>query len=222
MRCSGRALSAGAGECDVLRSGGDPAPGTGPDGGQQPGREPRSLRPPRRLCDRFPRQATIPRLRIRNPFQGGHGRSAPGCLRPRRHRRGAPRPRAPVLVFLLLQRLQQSARGRLGDDPVALRRRHRRGGVAARAGGGRLRPAQRRARRRTGMRRSWRRRDPAAGLRLARVTRLLLWPRPLARLGAGRLRAGLRHHQWRAGAHRPRGAPHPRCRRRTRTTRFPG
>ena len=45
-------------------------------------------------------------------------------LRPRRRRAGASRrSRAPVLVLLRLQRLQQHARGRLGDDPAQLRRR---------------------------------------------------------------------------------------------------
>ena len=48
-------------------------------------------------------------------------------LRPRRDRpRLSRQARAPVLVLLPVQRLQQHARGRLGDDPARLRRRRRR------------------------------------------------------------------------------------------------
>ena len=44
-------------------------------------------------------------------------------VRPRRHRSRLPRQaRAPVLVLLPVQRFQQHARGRLGDDPARLRR----------------------------------------------------------------------------------------------------
>ena len=42
--------------------------------------------------------------------------------------------RAPVLVLLRLQRLEQPARGRLGDDPARLRRRRRARGARRRAG----------------------------------------------------------------------------------------
>ena len=54
------------------------------------------------------------------------GKHADG-LRARRDRAGLPgQARAPVLVLLRLQRLQQHARGRLGDDPARLRRGRRR------------------------------------------------------------------------------------------------
>ena len=53
--------------------------------------------------------------------------SAPTRLRARRDGPGAPREaRASVLVLLRLQRLEQPARGRLGDDPARLRRVHAR------------------------------------------------------------------------------------------------
>ena len=53
--------------------------------------------------------------------------SSPDRLRPRRDRSGPSREaRASVLVLLRLQRLQQPARGRLGDDPARLRRAGRR------------------------------------------------------------------------------------------------
>ena len=56
------------------------------------------------------------RLRPRRP---------PDDLRARRDRAGVPgQAGAPVLVLLRLQRLEQQARGRLGDDPARLRRGH--------------------------------------------------------------------------------------------------
>ena len=55
-------------------------------------------------------------------------------VRARRDRRGASREaRAAVLVLLRLQRLQQPARGRLGDDPAQLRRGDARAGADAAA-----------------------------------------------------------------------------------------
>ena len=49
---------------------------------------------------------------------------------------------APVLVLLPLQRLQQHARRRLGDDPARLRRERRRRGARSRSGGGWLQRAR--------------------------------------------------------------------------------
>ena len=80
-------------------------------------------------------------------------RSGPSAWRPahgvRAGRDGARRPRearAPVLVLLRLQRLEQHPRGRLGDDPARLRRRDAPSGRSPAAGRGGLQPAlQRRA-----------------------------------------------------------------------------
>ena len=64
-------------------------------------------------------------------------------VRARRDRPGAPgRARAPVLVLLRLQRLEQPARRRLGDDPARLRRPDGRGRAADVAGRGRVQPAR--------------------------------------------------------------------------------
>ena len=67
-------------------------------------------------------------------------RQAADGLRARRHRPGDPgQARAAVLVLLRLQRLQQPARGRLGDDPARLRRAATpREALCADAGRGRL------------------------------------------------------------------------------------
>ena len=62
--------------------------------------------------------------------------------------------RAPVLALLPLQRLQQHARGRLGDGPAPLRRRRRGRGARERAGRGRLQLARGRRERRRGTRTS--------------------------------------------------------------------
>ena len=67
----------------------------------------------------------------------------PDGLRACRDRSGACRPaRAAVLALLRLQRLEQPARRRLGDDPARLRRRQRRRGARAAADNGRLQPAR--------------------------------------------------------------------------------
>ena len=94
-----------------------------------------------------------------------HGGNEADRLRPRRQRPRLPRQaRAPVLVLLPLQRLQQHARGRLGDDPARLRRRPtRREALTKRAGRGRLQLARGRRARDLGRREARDRRRHAPG-----------------------------------------------------------
>ena len=64
-------------------------------------------------------------------------------LRARRRRGGVSgKARSPVLVLLPVQRLQQHARGRLGDDPARLRRSRRARGARRPAGRGRIQLAR--------------------------------------------------------------------------------
>ena len=95
-----------------------------------------------------------------------HGGKRAGRLRPRRHGARATREGlAPVLVLLPVQRLQQHARGRLGDDPARLRRERRRRGARPRSRRGRLqRPRGRDALDVGGRQARGRRRDAAGRL----------------------------------------------------------
>ena len=72
----------------------------------------------------------------------------------------SPAARPPVLVLLLLQPVQRPARGRLGDDPARLRRRHGRGGAVLRSRSRSATPSTTAASAPTGRRRSSRRRAP--------------------------------------------------------------
>ena len=180
-----------------------------PDGGA-----PRPLEPGRPRCDRptgrrprsgavrvpprLPGQRPQPRLRLRALGEADHGRDRADGVRARGHGPRLPRQaRAAVLVLLRLQRLQQQARGRLGDGPGRLRRRHCRGGARRGARRGRLQPARGRRALRLGRRRQARarRRHPSGRPPRGRVARELLrrgaLPGPLGRAG-GRLR---RHHR---------------------------
>ena len=93
-------------------------------------------------------------------------------------RRGGPRRAgpalAPVLVLLRVQRLQQQARRRLGDDPARLRRRRRRGGARPGADAGRLQPARERGAGRVGRSQARARRLAARRLPGGRLPRELL------------------------------------------------
>ena len=83
------------------------------------GPRPRALGLPPRL----PRQRAPARLRLPPLAAAPRSRARPHGLRAHRERPRAPgQARAPVLVLLRLQRLEQPARGRLGDDPDRLRR----------------------------------------------------------------------------------------------------
>ena len=79
----------------------------------------RSLRVPPRLSGRSARRRAATTSAGRNGSRGARA----GRLRARGDRARPPgQGRAPVLALLPLQRLQQHARGRLGDDPAELRR----------------------------------------------------------------------------------------------------
>ena len=96
-------------------------------------------RRPLRVPPRLPGQRARSRLRLRALGAPPHGGDEADRLRPRRHRPRLPgQARAPVLVLLPLQRLQQHARGRLGDDPARLRRRRRARGAREGADRGRV------------------------------------------------------------------------------------
>lgn len=74
------------------------------------------------------------RLLLRAGLPGVQRRNARHRLNALRARGRATRTRPPVLVLLLLRRLEQPARGRLGDDPDHLQRGDRRGGARGGAG----------------------------------------------------------------------------------------
>ncbi len=76
-----------------------------------------------RVPPRLPRQCARSGLRLRALGAPAHRGKCPGGVRARRRRPGPPgAARPPVLALLSVQRLQQPARGRLGDDPARLRR----------------------------------------------------------------------------------------------------
>ena len=153
-------------------------------------------RQPLRVPPRLPGQRAQPGLRLRalaGPPR--HGRRDADGLRARRDRpRTSGEARAPVLVLLRLQRLQQHARRRLGDDPARLRRGRRRRGVEHGADRDRLQLA--RGRREGGLGRREaraRRRDAPRRLPSRREPREQVRRRPLPRQLGGR-RGGLRRH----------------------------
>ena len=97
-----------------------------------------------RLPPRLPGRRPPPRLRLPPLARAPRRRADADDVRPRGDRSGPlGEALAPVLVLLRLQRLEQPARRRLGDDPARLRRIDGRGGVAAATCRGRLQPARR-------------------------------------------------------------------------------
>ena len=122
----------------------------------------RSLRVPPRL----PGRPARPGLRLRALGETTHGGKRAGRLRARRDGTRAPgQGLAPVLVLLPVQRLQQHARRRLGDDPARLRRERCRRGARSRSGGGwlqRARGGNALGTGRTTSSRSWTGRDPSS------------------------------------------------------------
>ncbi len=148
-----------------------------------------------RVQPRLPRRRSQPRLRLRAVGAPHHRGHRADRLRPRRAGGRLPRPaRAPVLALLPLQRLEQPARGRLGDDPARLRRRKCRGGARDGAARGRLQPARGRRAGGVGRREARGRRRNAPGrLPGGRVARELLH-RGAAPGALGRARRGLRRH----------------------------
>ena len=98
---------------------------------------------PLRVQPRLSRRRPEPRLRLRALGPARHRGHRADDVRPRGAGAGAPRPPlAPVLALLPLQRLEQPARGRLGDDPARLPGRERRGGPGHGAARDRLQPAR--------------------------------------------------------------------------------
>ena len=144
-------------------------------------------------------------MRLRAVGAAPHGRAEPGRVRPRGDRGQVPgQARAAVLVLLRLQRLEQPARGRLGDDPAHLRRRQRRSGPHADAHGCRLQPAFGRGGHRVGERRHARdrRRHPPGRPSRRGLARELLRRGPLPGKLDDRGRRVRRH---------PRGGPGPQA-----------
>ena len=143
----------------------------------------RSRPRPLRVQPRLPRRCAESRLRLRAlgaARDGGHGADG---VRPRRAGGRPPRSaRAPVLVLLPLQRLEQPARGRLGDDPARLRSGEPGGGARGAAARGRLQPARgRRAGGVGGRQARDRRRDAPGRLPGGRLACELLLRGPLPR-----------------------------------------
>ena len=95
-----------------------------------------------RLPPRLPRGRALPRLRLREVGAQDHWRPPADRLCARHHRcEASGQGGAAVLVLLRLQRLQQQARGRLGDDPARLPGQRRGRRAAHRPHRGRLHPA---------------------------------------------------------------------------------
>ncbi len=142
-----------------------------------------------RVPPRLPRQRSRPRLRLRALGTPDHGGRCPDRLRPRRHRAWrAGKALAPVLVLLRLQRLEQPARGRLGDGPARLRRERPARGARHGARVDRLQLARGRRARGLGRRQARaRRRDASGRLSRGRVAREQVHggalPRELGRAG---------------------------------------
>ena len=159
-----------------------------------------SLARPLPVPPRLPRQRARPGVRLPPLAAAADGRPRARGLRARRHRSRSPgQAGAPVLAVLRLQRLEQPARGRLGDDPARLRRLDPCAGAPAGAGRGRLQPARGRRAGGVGRRqaRARRRHAPgrAPGLRLAReLLRRGALPRAArrSRASAATTRAGRR------------------------------
>ena len=118
-----RALPAGAGR-DGARAARRRAARSGRHGGEDGADRRRSVREGRRVLARLPGRSARCRLQLRGVVRPDRRGQADHGVRA--HRRGAGEARAPVLVLLPVQRLEQQARERLGDDPARLRRRRRR------------------------------------------------------------------------------------------------
>ena len=128
----------------------------------------RRPRRPLPVPPRLPGQRARPGLRLRALGPPDRRGKRADRLRPCGRRSRPPRQaRAPVLAVLRLQRLEQPARGRLGDDPARLRSRGCARGAVAGAGLDRVQPARGRRGRELG-RREARARRRAAPRRLSR------------------------------------------------------
>ena len=135
----------------------------------------------------FPGNPLQAGLHVRGGREGASRRAAFRCVRAYQRRGGRPREARPrVLVLLVLQRLQQQARERLGGHPARLRRRHRRGGARDGAHRGRVRPARGRRAGRVGRREAREGRRPPGRVPGGGVACELLLGPALARPGSER------------------------------------
>ncbi len=130
MRQPGGAVRAHVGGCRARQSGrGARATHGGrkaPEGHQEGPHGGRHRRPRQALSPRPPGRSARAGMHLRTGFrgnQGGERRPAPH-LRPYRHRKGRAGLRRPVLVLLLLQPVQRSARERLGGHADRLQGGH--------------------------------------------------------------------------------------------------
>ena len=91
----------------------------------------RAVGRPARVQPRLPRQRAVPRVHVRRLGPPDRRDVTADGVRPRRHPARLPRQaRAAVLVLLRLQRLEQQARGRLGEHPAPVQRIDRRAGLS--------------------------------------------------------------------------------------------
>ncbi len=154
------------------------------------GRPRQAVRVPPRLSG----QCARPRLRLQPLGAALDEGQRARRVRARRGRGGVPREARPsVLVLLPVQRLQQHARGRLGDDPARLRRTRRSSRARGRSGRDRLQLARGSRACSVGRREARARRVTARRLPRRRLPRQQVLGRALAgQLGGGRGR--LRRH----------------------------
>ena len=147
-----------------------------------------------RIPPRLSGQCARPRLRLQPLGAALDGGQRARRVRARRRRGGVPRKARPsVLVLLPVQRLQQHARGRLGDDPARLRRARRPSRARGRSGRGRLQLARGSRTCGVGRREARARRVTTRRLPCRRLPRQQVLGRALAgQLGGGRGR--LRRH----------------------------
>ena len=181
-----------------------PGPGQDRALGRRP--VPRALRVPPRL----PRESARSRMRLRALGEAADEGIPTDGLRPRCDRSHTPRKAlAPVLVLLRLQRLEQHARGRLGDDPARLSGQHGARGALAEAARDRLQPARGRREGNLGPGQARAgRRDASGSAPCGRLARQLLRRGALPRqLGVRGSR--LRQHQRADGGDPPGCADHP-------------
>ena len=152
---------------------------------------------PLRVPPRLPGRSARRRLRLRALGTPPDEELAADGVRPRRDRPGVSREaRAAVLVLLPLQRLQQHARGRLGDDPARLRRRRRERGADEGSEQGRLQLARGCRGRSLGRREArGRRRDASGRLSRGGLAREQVHGGALPRQLGGRRRRLRRHRR---------------------------
>ena len=167
----------------------------------------RPLRVPPRLPGRSPRS----RMRLPSLGDAAHRRERADRVRARRLRACVPgESLSPVLALLPVQRLQQHARRRLGDDPARLRRERCRGGARAEAGRDRIQRARGRRASVVGWRQAGHRRRHAPGDVSSRwLARQQVQRSTLARQLGGGWR-WVRRHAWSPHGADAESGDHPR------------